>query len=122
MVGAGTLREVLADPGVEAVLSVGRRACGVKHAKLQELLLPDLFDFAAAEPQLAGWDACLWAVGISSVGLDEAAYAKVTEEVTLLGPGPSCASTRDFSFCYCSAAAPAAGRCGRACASAWKAR
>ncbi len=54
MVGAGTLREVLADRAVEAVLSVSRRSCGVQHAKLQELLLPDLFDFAAAETQLVG--------------------------------------------------------------------
>ena len=58
MVGAGTLREALADPDVQAVLSVSRRSCGEQHPKLRELLLPDLFEFAAAEPQLAGWDAC----------------------------------------------------------------
>jgi hypothetical protein len=83
MVGAGALREALAAPEVEAVLSVGRRPCGVEHPKLRELLLPDLFDFAAVEDQLVGYDACIWAVGISSVGLDEAAYARVTEELTL---------------------------------------
>jgi uncharacterized protein YbjT (DUF2867 family) len=104
MVGSGTLREALADPEVEAVLSVGRRPSGVQHPKLRELTLPDLFDFASAEPQLTGWDACLWGLGISSVGLDEAAYAKVTEELTLdwarallrLNPG--------LSFCYVSGA------------------
>lgn len=83
-VGAGALREALADPDVEGVLSVGRRSCGVTQPKLRELLLADLFDFATVEPQLVGFDACVWAVGISSVGLDEAAYAKVTEELTLL--------------------------------------
>ena len=83
MVGAGALREALAAPEVGAVLSVGRRPCGVSHPKLWELLLPDLLDFAAVEGQLAGYDACIWAVGISSVGLNEAAYAKVTEELTL---------------------------------------
>ena len=76
MVGSSVLREALADPEVEAALSVGRRPCGVKHPKLRELLLPDLFDFAAAEAQLAGWDACVWALGISSLGLDETAYAQ----------------------------------------------
>jgi uncharacterized protein YbjT (DUF2867 family) len=76
MVGQGALREALADPGVEAVLAVGRRSCGVKHPKLSELVLPDLFDFGAVEPRLAGWDACVWALGISSLGLDEPAYAR----------------------------------------------
>ena len=104
MVGAGTLREALADPDVQAVLSVSRRSCGEQHPKLRELLLPDLFEFAAAEPSLAGWDACLWAVGISSVGLDEAAYAKVTEELTLRWARALLRLNPGFSFCYCSAA------------------
>ena len=109
MVGAGTLREALADPEVDAVLSVSRRSCSVQHPKLREVLLPDLLESAAVKPQLTGWDACVWAVGISSVGLDEAAYAKVTEELTLhwahllldLNPG--------MSFFYCSAAGAGGG-------------
>jgi uncharacterized protein YbjT (DUF2867 family) len=103
MVGAGALREALQDSGVEAVLSIGRRPCGVVHPKLRELLLDDLFAIAPAEPQLAGWDACLWAIGISSVGLDEAAYAKVTEELTLLWARTLLRLNPRFSFCYCSA-------------------
>lgn len=104
MVGAGTLREVLAEPEVQAVLCVGRRSCGVQHAKLQELVLPDLFDTTAVEAQLIGYDACIWAVGISSVGLDEAAYAKVTEELTLLWARALLRLNPNLSFCYCSAA------------------
>ena len=50
----GRLARTLEDPDVEAVLSVGRRPCGVTHPKLRELLLDDLFGIAAAEPQLAG--------------------------------------------------------------------
>jgi uncharacterized protein YbjT (DUF2867 family) len=104
MVGSGVLRETLRAPEVESVLSVGRRPSGVTHAKLRELQLRDLFDTDAIEDQLVGYDACIWAVGISSVGMDEAAYAKVTEDLTLhwarlllrLNPG--------MSFCYCSAA------------------
>ena len=103
MVGAGALREVLAATDVEAVLSVGRRSCGVRHPKLRELLLSDLFDFTAVESQLAGWDAAIWAVGISSVGLDEAAYAKVTEALTLVWARGLLRLNPGFSFCYCSA-------------------
>jgi uncharacterized protein YbjT (DUF2867 family) len=109
MVGAGTLREALADPGVEAVLAIGRRSCGVHHEKLRELLLRDLFDFAAVESQLVGWDACLWAVGVSSVGLDEAAYARVTEDLTLRWARALLRLNPTFSFCYCSAAGAGSG-------------
>jgi uncharacterized protein YbjT (DUF2867 family) len=104
MVGSGTLREALADPEIEAVVSVGRRSCGVQDPKLRELLLRDLFDFASAEQELVGWDACVWALGISSVGLNEARYARITEELTLLWARTLVRLNSDFSFCYCSAA------------------
>ncbi len=104
MVGASALREALAAPEVESVLSVGRRPSGVDHAKLRELLLPDLFDFSAVEEQLTGYEACIWAIGISSVGLDEQAYARVTEELTLLWARALLRLNPDLSFCYCSAA------------------
>lgn len=103
MVGAGVLREALADSDVEAVLSIGRRSCGVTHPKLRELLLPDLFDFAGVESHLVGRDACIWAVGVSSIGLDEAAYARVTEELTLVWARALLRLNPEFSFCYCSA-------------------
>lgn len=104
MVGAGALREALAAPEVESVLSVGRRPTGVTHPKLRELLLADLFDVASVEAQLVGYDACIWAVGVSSVGLDEAAYARVTEELTLVWARALLRLNPTFSFCYCSAA------------------
>jgi hypothetical protein len=43
-------------------------------------------------------------LGISSVGLDEAAYAKVTEELTLLWARALLRLNPNLSFCYCSAA------------------
>lgn len=103
MVGSGALREALADPGVEAVLAVGRRTCGVTHPKLRELLLPDLYHFSAQEPELVGWDACVWGLGISCLGLDEAAYANVTEDLTLLWARALLRLNKNFSFSYCSA-------------------
>lgn len=103
MVGAGALREALAAPQVDKVLSIGRRSCGVVHSKLEELLLPDLFEFGAVEPELIGYDGCIWAVGIPSGGLDEAGYAKVTEEMTLKWARVLLRLNPVFSFCYCSA-------------------
>jgi uncharacterized protein YbjT (DUF2867 family) len=103
MVGAGALREALADPDVDQVLAISRRACGVQHPKLRELLLPDLFRLDGAGGHIAGWDACIWGLGVSAVGLDEEAYSKVTEELTLLWASALLTHNPNLSFCYCSA-------------------
>jgi hypothetical protein len=71
--GAGVLRECLRDPEVAAVLAVGRSSCGVAHAKLTELVRPDLF---ALEP-IDGYDACLYCLDVPT----EAAYRDLTLSV-----------------------------------------
>ena len=103
MVGADTLREALNATEVESVLSVVRAPTGVVHPKLRELQMADLFDVASVEAQLVGYDACIWAIGVSSAGLDETAYARVTEELTLLWARALLRLNPTMSFCYCSA-------------------
>jgi uncharacterized protein YbjT (DUF2867 family) len=83
MVGEGILLHCLEDPRVEAVLSVSRKSIGRTHAKLTELLVPDFMNLHAAEPRLAGYDACFYCAGISSVGLSEAEYTKITYDTPL---------------------------------------
>ncbi len=83
MVGQGVLRECLLDPGVERVLSVGRSASGQQNAKLQDLVVKDLFDYSAVEAQLTGFDACFFCLGVSSVGMSEADYRRVSYDLPL---------------------------------------
>ncbi len=83
MVGQGVLRECLLDPTVESVLAVGRRPTGVSHAKLRDLVREDLTDLASVEDQLVGFDAGFFCLGISSVGLGEADYRRVTYDLTV---------------------------------------
>jgi uncharacterized protein YbjT (DUF2867 family) len=83
MVGQGALRECLLDPGVEAVLSVGRGGTGQRHPKLEELVVPDLFDLAAHAERLQGFDAALYCLGVSSAGMTEADYRRVTYDLTI---------------------------------------
>ena len=82
MVGQGVLRECLLDPEVTTVASVVRRPSGRPHAKLRELVHGDFHDFTPVERQLAGYDACFFALGISSVGMTEKAYRKITVDIT----------------------------------------
>ena len=54
MVGQGVLIECLRDPGVEAVVAIGRNPVANRAAKLQELLLPDPGDLRARVAALPG--------------------------------------------------------------------
>lgn len=83
MVGQGVLRECLIDPGVEAVLSVGRSPLGVADPKLRELLHKDFTDYSAVESQLAGYDACFFCLGVSSIGMDAERYRHLTYDLTM---------------------------------------
>jgi uncharacterized protein YbjT (DUF2867 family) len=83
MVGQGVLRECLLDPDVESVLVVGRRPTGQRHAKLRELLRDDFLDYSDVELQLAGFDACFFCLGVSSIGMDEERYRHLTYDITL---------------------------------------
>jgi uncharacterized protein YbjT (DUF2867 family) len=82
MVGQGVLRECLLDPDVDRVLVVGRRALGRTHDKLAERVVPDLTDLSAIEGDLAGYDACFFCLGVTSAGLTEEAYRRVTYDIT----------------------------------------
>ncbi|HSY48280.1 MAG TPA: NAD-dependent epimerase/dehydratase family protein [Thermoanaerobaculia bacterium] len=83
MVGQGVLRECLLDPGVQRVLSIGRSTTGQQHTKLREIVRTDLFDFSDIEPELSGFDACFFCLGISAAGMSEEQYRHVTYDITL---------------------------------------
>jgi uncharacterized protein YbjT (DUF2867 family) len=83
MVGQGVLRECLLDPEVESVLAIGRNATGQSHEKLHEIALSNLFDLSSADDRLSGYDACFFCLGVSSVGMKEEAYRRVTYDLTI---------------------------------------
>ena len=83
MVGQGCLRECLIDADVESVLAVGRSRTGQRHAKLREIVHDNFFDFSAIESQLAGFDACFFCLGVSSVGMGEERYRHLTYDITM---------------------------------------
>ena len=83
MIGQGVLRECLRDDRVTEVLVVGRTPVGQTHRKLRELVHGDLLDLAPVADQLAGFDAGLCCVGVSSAGMSEADYRQVIYDVRL---------------------------------------
>jgi uncharacterized protein YbjT (DUF2867 family) len=83
MIGQGVLRECLIDAGVDRVLTIGRSATGQRHDKLREIVHTDLLDFTAIRTELAGYDACFFCLGITSAGMNEADYRRVTCDIAL---------------------------------------
>jgi uncharacterized protein YbjT (DUF2867 family) len=104
MVGQGVLRECLLDPDVEEVLAIGRRASGGAHPKLRDLVVPDAADLSAVEARLSGFDACFFCLGVSSVGMAEAEYRRVTFDLTLAVAATLARLNPAMTFLYVSGA------------------
>jgi uncharacterized protein YbjT (DUF2867 family) len=102
MIGQGVLRECLLDPGVTEVLSVSRRPCGATHAKLRELIHADFANFEPVASQFAGFDACFWCLGISSRGMGEAAYTRITHDYAVAAAGPMARLNPSMTFLFVS--------------------
>ncbi|MES2798047.1 MAG: NAD-dependent epimerase/dehydratase family protein [Bacteroidota bacterium] len=83
MVGEGVLLECLENDAVSKVLMVNRKPSPIKHSKLEELIVPNFMDLEPYTDALAGYDACFYCAGISSVGMDEAAYTHITFDTTI---------------------------------------
>jgi uncharacterized protein YbjT (DUF2867 family) len=104
MIGQGVLRECLLDPGVESVVSIGRSASGVSNPKLREIIHADLADYSTIESELTGFDACFFCLGISSAGLTEEQYARVTYDITLRAAETLAHLNSGMTFVYVSGA------------------
>jgi uncharacterized protein YbjT (DUF2867 family) len=113
MVGQGVLRECLLDPKVTEVVSVGRSATGKTHRKLREVVRKDLSDSGGLEAELAGFDACFFCLGVSSIGMDEAAYSRITYDLTLAAARFLAPRNPGMTFVYVSGAGTDATEKGR---------
>jgi len=104
MVGQGILRECLLDPGVHQILSIVRAPSGRHDPKLRELIHADFFDYSAIEPELTGFDACFFALGVSSAGMNEATYTHLTYDLTLAAATTLARLNPQMTFLYISGA------------------
>lgn len=102
MVGEGVLHECLLHPQVESVLAINRKPCGVVHPKLKEIIQNDFFNFSAIENQLAGYNACFFCLGVSSIGMKEPEYYKLTYTLTMHIAETLSKLNPAMTFCYIS--------------------
>jgi len=104
MVGEGVMHECLQHPDVEAVLVINRKKSGVQHPKLKEIVHADFFDLTAIEHELAGYNACYFCLGVSSVGLKADVYYKLTYTLTMHVANTLSKLNPEMTFCYISGA------------------
>lgn len=102
MVGEGVLRECLRNDAVEKVLVIGRRSCEVSHPKLTEIVHEDFFDLSPIEERLAGYNACFFCLGISSVGVSKEEYERLTYDLTMNFAETLAKKNDGMTFCYIS--------------------
>jgi len=114
MVGQGVLRECLRDAQVESVLLIGRSPTAVHHEKVREIVRADLTDYSAIEDQLAGYDACFFCLGVSSLGMNEADYRRVTYDITLAAARALVRANPTMTFIYVSGTGTDSSEKGRA--------
>lgn len=105
MVGEGVMHECLLHPDVEEVLIINRKPSGFSHPKLKEIIHTDFFDLSAIEDQLVGYNACYFCLGVSSIGMNEDDYTKMTHTLTMHVANTLCRLNKDMAFCYVSGAA-----------------
>lgn len=80
--GDGILKAALANPDIERIHVIGRRTtpridAGDASGRVKMTLHLDYLDYSAIHGQIAAADAVYWAIGTSSVGVDEETYGKI---------------------------------------------
>ena len=113
MVGQGVLRECLLDPDVQLVQTIGRTTTGAQHPKLRQIVRQDLWQYADIETDLTGFNACFFCLGVTSSGMTEEAYTRVTYDITLAAAETLCRLNPQMTFIYVSGAGTDSSQHGR---------
>lgn len=113
MLGQGVLRECLLDPGVARILTIGRTACTVSHPKLRNIAHPDMWHYESLTETLTGFDACFFCLGVTSAGMSEADYERVTFGIASAAAEMLCRLNPDVTFVFVSGAGADSSEKGR---------
>jgi hypothetical protein len=113
MVGEGVLLACLDHPEVEKVLVVNRKPIGRSHPKLREIIHADFFNLEPIEPELSGYNACFFCLGVSSVGMKKELYKHITYDLTLNFAQVLARQNQDLAFCYVTGAGTDSSEKGR---------
>jgi uncharacterized protein YbjT (DUF2867 family) len=113
MVGRGVLLECLEAPEITRVLAVVRRPLSISHPKLTEIVHSDFTDYGAIGDRLRDAGACFFCLGVSSVGMKEEEYRRITYDFTIAAAKTLQRLNPQVVFCYVSGAGTDSSEKGR---------
>lgn len=113
MVGEGVLLECLNHPRVDKILSVSRKPTGRINRKLREYIVSDFMNLQKNDETLKGYDACFYCAGVSSVGMDEDTYRRITYNMTIHFAEVLLNQNPNMTFIYLSGAGTDSSEKGR---------
>ncbi len=112
MIGHGVLTECLESDDVESVVVVNRNQVAPRHEKIREFIVPEIFalpeeGFSQSDElkeEIAKANACFFCLGISSAGISEKAYRRITYDLTVSLARYLVQINPKITFCYISGA------------------
>lgn len=82
MVGKAVLLECLESKNVKSVLLINRKPIDTKHEKITEIIHQDFTNLSPIKESIKGFNACFHCMGVSSIGLNEDTFSKLTFDIT----------------------------------------
>lgn len=113
MLGRAVLLECLDSDRVSKVLVVNRSPLDLNHSKLREILLGDFTDADSIREEFRGYDACFFCAGVSSVGMNEEKFRRLTYDLTVAFARACHAASSDMVFNYVSGSGTDSSEKGR---------
>ncbi|MDB4534280.1 epimerase, partial [Vicingaceae bacterium] len=89
---------------VKSILVINRKSIELDHPKLKEIIHSDFFNLSPIKEDVKGYNACFFCLGVSSVGLNEETFHKLTYELTIHFAETVIEQSADMTFNYVSGA------------------
>jgi len=101
--GGQVLDQSLNCDGIAKVTIISRKATGIEHEKLHEVIHRDFLDFSTIEDTLTQQDICFYCLGVSQLQVkDEGDYKIITHDFTLSAAEMLLKNNPELTFCFLS--------------------
>lgn len=104
MIGGLILQECLLKDEVSKVTTIVRKASGIQHPKLVEVLHQDFMNYTAIEEHLKNQDVCFFCIGVYTGQVPAEEFSKITVDYTKAFAEVLKRNSDHTSFCFLSGA------------------
>lgn len=102
MIGNIVLQHCLASDEVQKVTSIVRKATGISHPKLREVIHNDFLNFDAIEKSFANQEVSYFCIGVYTGAVDDNKFREITVDYTKAFADTLKKQSPDACFCFLS--------------------